>query len=84
MSEKRREPEVREARVPVVECLDGLVRITLKELASTHSVKSGTLQNACSTRLRVVACLEKIARMPFVRLMKGPKRMMTNSQVEEV
>ena len=41
-----REPEVPEARVPVVECLDGLARITSKELASTHYVKSGTLQNA--------------------------------------
>ena len=28
MSEKHREPEVPEARVPVVECLDGLARIT--------------------------------------------------------
>ena len=37
MREMRREPEVPEAEVPVVE------------------VKSGTLQNACSTRPRVVA-----------------------------
>ena len=37
------------AEVPVVECLDGLARITSKELATTHSAKSGTLQNACST-----------------------------------
>ena len=41
-------------RVPVVERLDGLARITSKELAITHFVKSGTLQNACSTRPRVV------------------------------
>ena len=34
----RREPAVPEERVPVVECLDGLARITLKELAPTHSV----------------------------------------------
>ena len=33
----RREPEV-----PVVECLDGHARITSKELAPIHSVKSGT------------------------------------------
>ena len=33
MREMRREPEVPEARVPVVECLDGLARITSKELA---------------------------------------------------
>ena len=42
----RREPEVPEERVPVVECLDGLARITLEELAITHFVKNGTLQNA--------------------------------------
>ena len=38
----RREPEVPEARVPVVGCLDGHARITSKELAPIHSVKSGT------------------------------------------
>ena len=38
----RREPEVPEERVPVVECLDGLASITSKELALIHSVKSGT------------------------------------------
>ena len=41
-------------KVPVEECFDGLARITSKELAITHFVKSGTLQNACSTRPRVV------------------------------
>ena len=80
----RREPEVPEERVPVVECLDGPARITLKELASTHFVESGTLQNACSTRERVVANLEKSAHVHIVRLMnnqvKGPKRMMTKVQ----
>ena len=35
----RREPEVPEERVPVVECLDGPARITSKELAPTRSVK---------------------------------------------
>ena len=39
MREMHREPEVPEARVPVVECLDGPARITLKELAPIHSVK---------------------------------------------
>ena len=77
MREKRRGPEVPEENVPVVECFDGLARITSKELASTHSVKSGTFQNACSSRRRVVADLEKSARMHIVRLMnnpvKGPK-----------
>ena len=57
MNEKHREPEIPEEEVPVVDCLDGLARITLKELAITHFVKSGTLQNACSTRPRVVAYL---------------------------
>ena len=32
------------------ECRDGLARITLEELAITHSVKDGILQNACSTK----------------------------------
>ena len=84
MSENHREPEVPEEKVPVVECLDGLERITSKELAPIHSVTSGTLQNACSTRPRVVADLVKSARMHTVRLMnsrlKGPKRMMTKVQ----
>ena len=50
----RRETEVPEERVPVVECLDGHARITLEELAPIHSVmKSGTLQIACSNMLDV-------------------------------
>ena len=44
-------------------------------------MKGGTLQNACSTRSRVVVGLGKSAHMHTVRLMKsrqkGPKRMMT-------
>ena len=39
MSENHREPEVPEVRVPVVKRLDGLARITLKELAPIHSVE---------------------------------------------
>ena len=54
-----REPEVPEERISVVECLDGPARITSKELAPIHSVKSGTLQNAGSTRPKVVADLGK-------------------------
>ena len=80
----RREPEVQEEKVPLVECLGGPARIISKELAPIHSVKSGTLQNACSTRPRAVADLENSARMHIVRLMnnlvKGPKRMMTKVQ----
>ena len=80
VSEKHREPEV-----PVVECLDVLARITSQELTCNNSfVKGGTLQNACSTRPRVVAGLGKSAHTHIVRLMnsrlKGPKRMMTKVQ----
>ena len=78
MNEKHREPEVAEERVPGIECLDGHARITSKELAPIHSVKSGILQNACSTRPTVVAELGKSARMHIVRLMnnlvKGPEK----------
>ena len=79
MSENHREPEVPEGKVPVVECLGGLARITSKELAITHFVKGGTLQNACSTRPRVVVGLGHIVRLMNSRL-KGPKRMMTKAQ----
>ena len=84
MSENRREPEVPEEEVAVVESFDCPASITSKELAPTHSVKSGTLQNACSTRPRVVAGLGKSAHVHTVRLMnslvKVPKRMMTRVQ----
>ena len=84
MSEKHREREVAEERVPVVECHDGPARITSKELAITHPAKDGILLNACTTRPRVVVGLGKSARMHTVRLMnnlvKGPKRMMTKVQ----
>ena len=80
----RREPEVPEEKVPVVECLDVPSRITSKELAPIQSVKSGTLQNACSTRPKMDAGLGKSARTHIVRLMnnpvKGPKTMMTKVQ----
>ena len=84
MTGKHREPEVPEEEDPVAECLDGLAKITSKELAMTHFVKNGTLQNACSTRPRVVVGLGKSAHMHTVRLMnsrlKSPKRMMTKVQ----
>ena len=57
---------------------------TSKELAPIHSVKSGTLQNACSTRPRVVADFGKSALTRIARLMnslaKGPKTMVTKVQ----
>ena len=70
MSEKHREPEVQQVKVPVVKCLDDLARITLKEYAITHFVKNSTLRNACSTRPRV-----------FYRF--GEKFSFTHRQVDE-
>ena len=85
MREMRREPEVPEERVPVAESLDGPAKNTSKELAITHFVKNGTLQNACSTSPRVVAKIEKSAFMRIGRLKnsptKGPKRMVCWSRV---
>ena len=42
VSENHRGPEVPEVKARAVECRDGLARITLEELAITHSVKNGT------------------------------------------
>ena len=71
-------------RSPAVERLDGRARISSEELAITHVVKNGTLQNACSTRPRVVVGLGKSADTHIARLInsrqKGPKRMMTEVQ----
>ena len=67
----RREPEVPEEEVPVEECFVGHARTTSEELAPIHSVKSGTLQNACSTRPRAIADLKKSARMHIVKLMNN-------------
>ena len=73
-----------EEEVPAVECVDGLARITLEELAITHFVKDGTLQNACTTRPRVDVGLGRSAHSHTVRLMnsrrKGLKRMRTKVQ----
>ena len=74
MSESHREPEVPEEKVPLVECRDGLARITSKELAITHFVQSGTLQNACSTRPRVVVGLGKSALLRIARLKTSPAK----------
>ena len=84
MREMCREPEVPEARVSVVECLDGPARITSKELAPVHSVKNCILQNACSTSPRVGAEVVNSSRMRIARLTnslaKGLKRMVTKVQ----
>ena len=69
MREMHREPEV-----PVEECFDGPARITSKELAPIHSVKSGILQNACSTSRRMVADLGKSALVRIARLKNSPQK----------
>ena len=64
--------------------LDGFARITFKELAITHFVKNGTLQNACSTRPRVVVGVGKSALTHIVRLMNsrqtGLKRQLSDAR----
>ena len=81
---KHRGHEVPEVKVPVVECLDGFVRVTSEEFAPTHSVKGGILQNACFTKTRMVVDLGKSAHSHIVRLMnsrlKGPNRIMAKVQ----
>ena len=71
-------------KVPVGDCLDGVSRMNSKGLATTHFVKSGTLQNARSTRPRVVVGFGRSAHTHTVRLinsrLQGPKRMMTEVQ----
>ena len=83
VSENHRGPEIPEVRAPVVECRDGLARITSKELAITHPAKDGILPNACSTRTRMVAVLGKSALLHIVRLIhsrrNGPNRIMTKA-----
>ena len=84
-----REPELLEAEAQVGKWIDCLARITSKELAPLHSVKSGILQNECSSSPRMDADLGKSAHMRIARLMnslaKGLKRMVTKVQwhVEE-
>ena len=67
----------------MVECRDGLARITLEELAITHFVKDGILLNACSTRTRMVAVLGRSALLHIVRLThsrrNGLNRIMTKA-----
>ena len=79
-----REPEVLEAEAQVGKWLDGPARITSKELAPIHSVKSGILQYACSTSPKMDADLEKSALICTASfknsLAKGPKRMVTKVQ----
>ena len=66
-----REPEVLEAEAQVGKWLDCRARITSKELAPLHSVKSDVLQSACSTSPRMDADLVKSALMHTARLMNS-------------
>ena len=79
-----REPEVLESEAQMGKWLDCRARITSKELAPLHSVKSGILQNACSTSPKMDADLGKSALMRIARLTnslaKGLKRMVTKVQ----
>ena len=79
-----REPEVLEAEAQVEECLDFPARITSKELAPIHFVKSSILQSACSTSPRMDAVWGKSALMRIARFMnslaQGLKRMVTKVQ----
>ena len=79
-----REPEVLEAEAQVEECLDCRARITSKELAPLHAVKSGILQNAFFYKSENDSDLEKSALMRIARLTnslaKGPQRMVTKVQ----
>ena len=80
----RREPEVPEEEVPVVECLDGPARITSKELAPIHSVKNGILRTACSYKTKSGCRFGESALMRIARLDEQPskslKRMVTKVQ----
>ena len=80
-----REPDVLQAEAQVGKWLDCRARITSKELAPLHFVKSGILQNACSTSPKKNANLVKSALMRIARLKnslaKGLKRMVTKLQL---
>ena len=69
-----REPRVLEAEAQVGKWLDCRARITSKGLAQLHSVKNGTLQNACSTSQKEDENLGKSALTPTARLTNSPAR----------
>ena len=69
----------------MVECRDGLARITSEELAITHFVKNGTLQNACTTRPRVVVGLGEKCSFAHRQVDEQPtKRSKTNKDKSAV
>ena len=59
-------------------------RITSKELAPIHSVKSGILQNACSTRPRVVADLGKKCSYVLTLICSGVAQVCHDDRVVEL
>ena len=70
-----REPEVLEGEAQVGKWLDCRARITSQELAPLHCVKSGILQNACSTSPRMDADLvKKSALKHTAKMMNSPGR----------
>ena len=74
MGENHRGAEVPEVRALAVECRDGLARITEEEFAITHFVENSTVQNACTTRPRVVVALGRSALLHIVRLMNSRRK----------
>ena len=76
MREMRQEPEVLEEKVPVVECFDCPARITSKELAPIHSVKSGKSGNGCRFGEKCSYAHRQVEEEPC----KGPKRIVTKVQ----
>ena len=75
MSENHREPEGPRGKSPSGRMSRWPFKdITLEELAITHFVKNGTLQNACTTRPRVVVGLGRSAHSHTVRLMNSRRK----------
>ena len=66
-----REPEVQEVEARVGKWLDCRARITTKELAPLHSVKSGILQSVCSTSQKMDADSGKSVLTHTAWLMNG-------------
>ena len=79
-----RELEVPEARVPVVECLDGPARITLKEPCNNSFCERWHPPECLFYKTKSGCRFGKSALMRIARLMnspaKGPKRMVTKVQ----
>ena len=70
-------------KCPVVECLDGLARITSKELATTHFVKVALSRVLVLQDQEWLSVWEKCSyahRQVDKQLVKSPKRMMTKVQ----